>query len=102
MGDYKGVSLAEKLKMKTDGLHSTRNLSEYNELRSLILKEADKAASDGYYDYTMLDDRLSDPKMLDTLKRGLQKDGFKVDGGVDEHHSEHAGRVMYYIHISWK
>lgn len=102
MGEYQGISLAEKLKIKADSLHSTKNLLEYNAVRGQIVKGAEKAAAEGDYEYNFYDEKLSDPKLLDDLKRSLQSDGFQVDGGPDDAYSEHVGKITYYIRVSWK
>jgi len=102
MGDYKGIGLAEKLKIKADAHHSTQDLIDHNNLRDLMIQGAEKAAAEGDYEYTIYDDKLIDTKLLAGLKRSFKSDGFKVEGGIDDPYSEHVGKDMYYIRVSWK
>lgn len=101
MGELKGTSLAEKLKMKSDAQHVSINDRIRAELANSILRETEVAANAGLYAVTLYDERVENTEISKPLKKLLQAHGFKVSIG----RTRGLGKVCIsqaYITVSWK
>lgn len=95
------LTKAMQLRQKADSKHHAKNQEEFNSIHYILTTKAEEKANEGGYSAELYDNRLGNTGLLEQLKNVLQKDGFKVEGGVDHHYSEHAGETMWYIRISW-
>lgn len=101
MGEMKGISLAEKLKMKSDSQHVNIVDQIHNQLYGEIMQEADRAASAGLYEATIYGANLENNEVVSSLKKSLKGHGFKVYTG----RTRGLGKVVLsqsFLTISWK
>lgn len=81
MGEMKGISPAERLKMKSDAQHTSLISQMFGEFFTEIMREAEHAAEAGLYEATIYAANLDNSAVVLMLKRTLKSHGFQVYSG---------------------
>lgn len=101
MGEMKGISLAEKLKLKSDSQRIDIVDRIHNQLFGEIMQEAERAADAGLYKATIYGSSLENNEVVSRLKQTLKAHGFKVFTG----RTRGLGKMLVsqeFLTISWE
>lgn len=101
-GTSTGAKLAEQFRFVADEKNREQWHAKFDETYTHIVDSCRSIANDGRYEFQWYDQRFGDETLLRQIKSVLKDQKFKVEGGVDSHYSEHAGKAMFYIHVSWR
>lgn len=101
MGEMKGISLAEKLKMKSDAQHTNINDQMHGEFFAEIMREAERCAEAGLYEATIYAANLDNSEVVSMLKQTLKAHGFKVYAGMTRGHGK-ISPSQPFLTITWK
>ena len=101
-GSNTPLSLAEQLKQTADSKHEGKISREVESIVGLVISKAEKAAKDGSYSVEHYDERLGSSDIDNAVKKILREQGFKAEVAKDSHYSEHVGKTMIFVRVSWK